>query len=73
MFEILVSTAWALSRHRDGPFATERHRYLQHCADQGGTPKSLRLKARSILRVAEHMSPDDFGHVDAHRLHEIIL
>ena len=73
MFETLVSAAWALSRHRDGPFAMERHRYLQHCADQGCTPKSLRLKARSILRVAEHMSLDDFGHVDAHRLHEIVF
>lgn len=73
MFEMLVRTAKALSRHRDGLFAAERHRYLQHCVDQGGTRKSLRSKAQSILRVAEHMSPADFGHVDAQRLHEIIL
>lgn len=72
MFETLVSTDWALARHRDGPFATERDRYLQHCADQGGTWESLRLRARSILWVAKHMSPDDRGHIDAFRLHEIV-
>ena len=72
MFETLINTKWALTRHRDGPLAEERHRYLEHCADQGGTLKSLRLKARSILWVAEHMLPDDFGHVDSIRLHEIL-
>ncbi len=72
MFETLVSTERALARHRDGPLATERHRYLQHCADQGGTRASLHLRAYSILWVAEHMSPNDFGKVDASRLHEIV-
>lgn len=72
MFENLVSTDGALARHRDGPLTTERHRYLQHCANQGGARESLRLKARSILWVAEHMSPDDFGQVDASRLYEIV-
>jgi len=72
MFETLVSTDCALTRHRDGPLATERVRYLQHCADQGGTLESLRLRARSILWVAEHMSTNDFGMVNASRLHEIV-
>ena len=49
MFENLVSTDEALARHRNGPLATERYRYLQDCADQGATRESLRLKARSIL------------------------
>lgn len=72
MFETFVSTERALARHRNGPLATERHRYLQHCADQGGTRESLRLRASTILWVAEHMSPNDFGRVDASRLHEIV-
>jgi integrase/recombinase XerD len=72
MFETLVSTNHALAHHRDGPLAIERARYLQHCADQGGTRESLRLRARSILWVAEHMSANDFGKVDASRLNEIV-
>lgn len=72
MFENLVRTDEALARHRNGPLATERHRYLQHCADQGATRGSLRLKARSILWIAEHLSPHDVGKVDAARLQEIV-
>lgn len=72
MFETLVTTRFALARHRDGPLAAERERYLRFCADQGSTPKTLRLKARSILWVAEHMSLTDFGQIDAHRLNEIV-
>lgn len=72
MFENLVSTDEALARHRNGPLATERYRYLQHCADQGATKESLRLKARSILWIAEHLSPDDFGKMEAARLYEIV-
>ena len=71
MFETLVCTDLALARHRAGPLSEERDRYLRHCADQGGTRESLRSKARAILRVAERMSPEDIGHVDASRLHEI--
>jgi len=72
MFENLVSTDEALARHRNGPLAAERYRYLQHCADQGATRESLRLKARSILWIAEHLSPDDLGSIGAARLHEIV-
>ncbi len=72
MFENIVSAAPALSRHRNAPLAAERDRYLRHCANQGSTLKTLRLRARSILWVAEHMSPDDFGLIDASRLHEIV-
>lgn len=73
MFETLFSTDCALARHRNGPLATERARYLHHCADQGGTLNSLRKRARSILWVAEHMSPNDFGMIDASRLREIVF
>lgn len=71
MFETLVSTAWALARHRDGPLAEERVRYLRHCADQGGTRESLRSKAWALLRFAERMLPEDHGHIDASRLRDI--
>jgi len=73
MFKTLFSTDCALARHCNGPLATERSRYLQHCADQGGTLNSLRARARSILWVAEHMSPNDFGMIGASRLREIIF
>jgi site-specific recombinase XerD len=72
MFENIVSTDRALARHREGPLAAERERYLRHCADQGASRDSLGLRARLILWVAEHMSPNDFGLVDASRLHEIV-
>ena len=72
MFETLISSDRALARHRDGPLAEQRNRYLLHCADQGGTRDTLCLRARSILWIAEHMSPSDFGLVDASRLHEIV-
>jgi integrase/recombinase XerD len=72
MFKTLVNTDRALARHRDGPLAEQRNRYLRHCADQGGTRESLRLRARSILWVAERLLPSDFGKVDASRLHEVV-
>ncbi len=72
MFENIVSAAPALARHRNGPLVAERDRYLRHCAGQGATLKTLRLRARSILWVAKQMSPDDFGQVEASRLHEIV-
>jgi site-specific recombinase XerD len=71
MFKTIVCTDLAIARHSDGPLAKERDRYLRHCANQGGTRPSLRSKARAILRVAERMSPEDLGHIDASRLHEI--
>lgn len=72
MFDTLFRTNRARAHHRNGPLSTERNRYLQHCSDQGGTLESLRLRARSILWVAEHMSPKDFGKVDACVLNGIV-
>ncbi len=72
MFKTLTGSDRAFARHRDGPLAPERERYLQHCADQGGSLVSQRQRARSILWVAEHMSPQDFGRIDASRLREIV-
>lgn len=71
MFETLVHANSALARHRNGPLVEERARYLRHCAALGGTLESQRIRARCILWVAERMSPQDHGSVDASRLHEI--
>jgi site-specific recombinase XerD len=63
MFEQLLSSATALRRHQDGPFAAERERYLQHCSDSGATYWSLRIKSmtrfgihRLVTRYAEMAS-----------------
>jgi len=72
MFENLYASEAACTRHRRGPLAAERARYLQHCAEQGGTPASLRMRARCLLWVAERIQPDDLGGIDSARLYEII-
>lgn len=72
MFEHLYASEAACTRHRMGPLAAERERYLQHCADQGGTHFSLRSRARCLLWVAERMLPDDVHGIDSARLREII-
>ena len=53
MFEQLLSSATALRRHQDGPFAAERERYLQHCSDSGATYWSLRIKCNELLWAAK--------------------
>lgn len=72
MFETLYRRNAALARHRAGPFAEERERYLRHRADQGGTFATLRTSAKSMLWAAARMSPDDRRGVDAARLHNIV-
>lgn len=72
MFENLYASQAARTRHRAGPLAAERARYLQHCAEQGGTPASLRMRARCLLWVAERIQPDDLGGIDSARLYEIV-
>lgn len=72
MFENFYTSSVACARHRLGPLAAERERYLQHCAEQGGTHVSLRSRARCLLWVAERMLPSDFSGIDSARLREII-
>jgi hypothetical protein len=48
MLEQLFRDDSALARHRAGPFAEERERYLQHCAEHGATRAALRLKANEL-------------------------
>lgn len=72
MFENLYTSKAACTRHRMGPLAAERERYLQHCAERGGTQTSLRVRAYSLLWIAERMRPADVDGVDAARLREIV-
>jgi integrase/recombinase XerD len=72
MFENLYVSEAARTRHRNGPLVAERERYLQHCAEEGGTHTSLCVRARSLLWVAERMLPTDLTGVDAARLCEIV-
>jgi site-specific recombinase XerD len=52
MFEQLFKRPWAVARHRDGPLADERRRFLVHCADQRMALRSLRAIAAYTLRIA---------------------
>jgi len=45
MFEKILIDPAALRRHRSAPFADERERYLQHCADFGAAPASYAQRA----------------------------
>lgn len=53
VFEQLFDGPQTLARHRDGPLAEDRCRYLAHCAEQQMTTWTLRGIARYILIVAE--------------------
>lgn len=72
MFETLYRSNAALVRHRAGPFAEERERFLRHRADQGGTFATLRTIAKSMLWVATRMSPEDCRGINVARLREIV-
>jgi len=59
MFQMLYSDEAARRRHRNAPFADERARYLQYCADQGATRATLRLKSAELLWLAEQRVSGD--------------
>lgn len=55
MFEVLFVHPKALARHRTGPAATERERYLVHCAERGAARETLLRIARELLVIAERL------------------
>lgn len=59
MFEKLLKRPHALMRHRNGPLAEERRRYLAHCAKQQMSLHSLRQIARYTLIVAKALRLSD--------------
>lgn len=53
MFDRLFKRARALARHRNGPLAEERRRYLAHCAEQQMSWDSLQHIASYTMVVAK--------------------
>ena len=64
MLEHLFCSESALTRHRAGPFAEERERYLQHCAEHGAKPAVLRVKANELLWLCQHLPRDASQGID---------
>jgi site-specific recombinase XerD len=52
MFETLFDSADALARHRDGPFAEDRERFLERRGREGFSHGKLRQYARLLLWIA---------------------
>jgi hypothetical protein len=71
MFPRLLSSAVALRRHQDAPFAAERERYLQHCFDSGATYGSLRIKSNELLWAATLLGADASIGIDMEKLKTI--
>ncbi|MGC8732604.1 MAG: tyrosine-type recombinase/integrase [Halothiobacillaceae bacterium] len=72
MFQKLFSDEAALRRHCEAPFADERERYLQHCADLGGTRATLLVKSTELLWLASHLDASAARGVDLETLQSIV-
>ena len=55
MFETLFQYPAIVARHRSGPFAEARERFLNHCASQGFARATLLVYARELLVIAERI------------------
>ena len=55
MFETLFTRPSALERHREGPLADARKRYLIKCASEGAAPATLQRVARELLVITERL------------------
>ena len=55
MFNILFQYPRVLARHRQGPSAQARERYLTHRADQGAARDTLLRTARELLVIAQRL------------------
>src|SRR3954470_5359824 len=71
MLEQLFRDESALARHRAGPFAEERERYLQWSAEHGATSGALRMKANELLWLCQHLPRDAYQGIDLPALQEI--
>ena len=56
MLEKLLKNPDVLARHKGGPFAEERERYLAHKYDQDYADSTLIGLAKELLVVSEHFS-----------------
>ena len=64
MLEQIFRDESALARHRTGPCAEERERYLQHCAERGAMRAALRVKANELLWLCQHLPTDASQGID---------
>ena len=55
IFDVLFHYPRVLARHRYGPSAQARERYLTHCADQGAARGTLLRMARKLLVIAQRL------------------
>jgi site-specific recombinase XerD len=55
VFESLFKYAGVRARHREGPAAEARRRFLNHCSDQGLARATLLRMARELLVIAERL------------------
>ncbi len=55
MFETLFQYPAVVARHRSGPFAEARERFLNHCASQGLARATLLVYARELLVIAKRI------------------
>jgi integrase/recombinase XerD len=72
MFQQLFSSESACRRHGDAPFSDERERCLQHCAEQGSTRATLRVKANELLWLAQHLESNASDGVNIEALQDIV-
>ncbi len=55
MFETLFKYPRVIARHRTGPSAEARERFLKHCVGQGLAGATLLRHARELLVIAERI------------------
>lgn len=55
MFDTLFSRPYTVARHREGPWAEARERYLRLRADQGASRGTLQCLAHRLLLIAERI------------------
>ena len=61
MFEVLFKRPHAIARHRDGPLADSRRRYLAKWAALGMTASTLRVLADYLLIITHRLHLDGRG------------
>jgi integrase/recombinase XerD len=72
MFHKLFFHETTRDRHHDAPFADERERYLQHCAEQGATRATLRVKSNELLWIARHLDASAPQGINIEKLQDIV-
>lgn len=65
MFETLFKRPTAVARHREGPWADARKRFLEACAQQGYS-RSMLMKIAWVLLAVAHRIDIDHGKLTAY-------